>query len=461
MCNPLKGRVFLFAFLGTALLYHFCLGYQLDYWNDLEQVKWESSDSPTYLEVGRWVWGQVPLDQVDFSVALRPVGYPTLLVLCESVSPYALLIFQVFAWLLSQWMLFLIFRGKLGNGWWTLVLTAVSVAFITPVLLSYRALTESTYMALIACACYAAYRNDCTRGSLWMPMALLLMACSVLFRPQSLYITLVLTGFVLVIWRRTPMRWVTVLPGLALIALQVILIYSLFGIPRASIIDSRTADWHLLSLTEALQQRKAKTEAIGEPMTYAIGYLPGPIREKRTAEGWVKAHQMRGTDRVRIYDEFVREQLRSQLTNDPKMLAAAFFTAIRYNMNEPSSFVFHPVRAPILEWISTWQNKLFSRTGLILALLSVLYVLSKLFYRRKIDPLESSALEITAAGIVVFTLAASGFTYWGGDRFTAPLYQPTLLLIAIWCVRLRVIVRPALHWVFTNSGYSRKKRVST
>jgi hypothetical protein len=404
------------ALVLVALGFQTWLGFHLGYWQDYAKVKWFAPDSQTFKAVANWLFGQAQFRDVFWSVAIRPIGYPVVLGLCERIAPWAIIVLQIGLWVLAQWALFRILKNLAGRLWVAFLLAMISVTCLTPAVLPFQVLSETLGLSLLAGALYFAhqYKRTGREHNLFAMLAMLSVATIV--RPAGLYPFLIVLAVAVISRLRNPKRLLVPVACIVPVAIQIGIMSYHFGIPRVSVIDSVTVDQYLLSRADA----------------YMLD-LPIPAaRDARRKHVYYTPSEIGRPAIVGSYDRYVRMAFRSYLREEPGAVMDAYKDDLRENMRSGSSFLGIARWHPDLVDLSAYQNVWLSWVGIILTVLFLLRVLAQAVRRRYVAPFRDAWFGLFVGMLFAHGLLVSGITYWQGDRLSLPVYQPALVMVGVW-----------------------------
>ena len=400
------------------------LGLYLGYWQHLATVKHFADDTKTYYEVANWLLDALPFDQALWSIATRPMGYPLVLGLCDLIAPSTIVVLQIVFWCLAQMAVFSIVLDRSNSLLISCLVTAVSATCITLAVLPFFALTETLAISCSVLGLYFAHRYDTEGVAPYLILFLTCMSIAAMIRPAGLYPLIAVGMGVFVALRKEKKLLAAAIICLLPVAIQIGLLYTQFGVPKVSIIDSVTIDQYLLSRADTYLRKVSLP--LAREVRRKVAYYPA-----------VEAHH---AALVARYDQYAHDQFRTYLVNAPQVVSKAYRDNLVENMSSGSGYVGVIAEHPLLFSVSLYQNIVISYGGIILALLSIFLTGARALHTRSITPFRLAWLEVFVAGLLIYCMLISGISYWQGDRLSLPAYVPALILAGMWLQR---VPRPA------------------
>ena len=245
--------------LAISILFFLLVHLYLGHFENINKIKL-CSDSYTYLNVADWMFHGKNIESSWSSIANRPVFYPVVLGISESIGQYFIIILQSFLWLLTVLNVYQILNTRTSSRFHKLFLTIVFVTLISPIAISFCVLTETVSIFLLSTAAIFLNRFYFESKSKYLFLSLFVLSLLAITKPSGFYIYAFALLYFIILKRFRLKSILIFLLSAVPIIIQAVLIYSIFGTARISFIDTFTIDRYLLTRVDALLQEKSITQ---------------------------------------------------------------------------------------------------------------------------------------------------------------------------------------------------------
>lgn len=368
-----------------------------------------TSEATSYLEVAGWLFRKLSLQDIYYSLSIRPIGYPLLIGVLFKFGAVSMLVVQVALWFVAQRAIFSIIFEKTNNIIFALIGTVISVTCIAHLLMTHYLLSEALNLPLIAASLFFVHRYVLTNKFNYGAVSIFFLALNSIVRPAESYVFMIVLLFFLINYRKSLVKIIIIILCTAPVILQLTLMILVFDIASLSINDSRTIDLFLLSRVDSQQTNNSIQIT----------------RLLRQNSSCMKIFTDKNPDEIKKYKTCVNNQLKEYLTTEPVATLKALIFNMHKNMQEETTFVSE--KSLILYKISSLQNVILCYAGLVISLIYFGYILLKLS-NKKINNFNEIGYELFLILTIVIHLLQCGVSFWQGDRLTLGVYQPTILL---------------------------------
>ncbi len=367
-------------------------------------IKYTTGDSTTYLNVGKWLIGDVEFSEVKGSVATRPFFYPLLVILLEKISPWAILVFQFVLWEIQ--ILLVYFSGLIisKSSVASFFLSLFCVTILSPIGISLHVLTETTasFLLTLSFSILVLYLYR-TKNNLLLFFQLLALSLCALVKPVYLYVFFADLLLLSILLFKEKKIFISIAAILTIfpIFFQLHIMDKKFQLKKISFIDTLAFNDYFFSKLE-LSKRKIENNPYSGRQIHAI-------------------REIRRNDLSRIINDYgyknadlkIKKELYSTLTTFPKESVLLFIELILENTKQPSFFLpsndFYPL-------ITLWQSAITRFINLI----SLIIFLTVLFLKK--EKKEYVVINILLSSTIFITYLSTGISFWQGDRFLVPIY---------------------------------------
>ena len=406
--------------LSTCFFYY--INSSIEEFHNWPTLKYKSGDSVSYLNSGKWFLGQVPLSQVEESVAIRPFFYSLILASLEQIHPQAIQAYQFALWLAQ--IVIVYYCGILisSSSAASFFLSLICVVVLSPVGIALHALSETTasFFIILSFLFLLLYFKNKKRYVFILLYLFALSVCSVV-KPIYFYAFIAGNIVSLALLKKFPgnvfIAVIFFLISVAPISYQISIMKNNFDIARISCIDTYVINDYFLSLFKVIKSEKQKGQG-GKSDIYIIQNIP---KEKIT--GQIKREGHRGTD-IKVKKDFFQE-----IHDHPKEVIKMFFYLMGENTSQYSFFL--PSEDKSIDFlyknISIGQNILLRSINIFsLFIFSFFFFVKNIFLEKEIIN-KHAIINFSFVTVILLTYLSTGITFWQGDRFMIPIYFISLI----------------------------------
>ncbi|MCI5123200.1 MAG: hypothetical protein D3925_01665 [Candidatus Electrothrix sp. AR5] len=396
--------------LSTCFFYY--INSSIEEFHNWPALKYKSGDSTSYLNSGKWFLNQVPLSQVEESVATRPFFYSLVLASLEQVHPQAIQAYQFALWLVQ--IIIVYYCGILisSSSVASFFLSLICAVVLSPVGIALHALSETTASFFIVLS----FKNK-ERYIFVFLYLLALSLCSVV-KPVYFYAFIVGNIISLVVLKKfngkTLLAFVFILISVIPIFYQISIMKSNFDITRISYIDTYVINDYFLSLFKMVKTEKQKNKG----GVYFVEKIT-----KEGVAGQVKKEGYRETD-IKVKIAFFQE-----IYDHPKEVIQMFFYLIGENTSQYSFFLSSEDKGIdyLYKNITIGQNLLLRSINIFSLFICFFFFFIKNIYMEKELINNYSIVSFSFFTVIFLTYMSTGITFWQGDRFMIPIYFISLI----------------------------------
>jgi hypothetical protein len=401
-----------FTVLAVSVLFFLLVHFYLGHFQNINKIKW-CNDSYTYLNVADWLFQGKNIESAWSSIANRPIFYPIILGISESIGPCFIIIMQSLLWLLTVLNVYKILNTRIKSRFQKLFLIIAFITLISPIAISFSVLTETVSIYLLSTAAIFLNRFYFESKSKYMFLSLLFLSLLAITKPSGLYIYAFALLYFIILKRFRLKSILISLLSAAPIIIQVVLIFSIFGAARISFISAFTFDQYLLTRVDALLQEKSITQVRTENNRFNSIMKDKSYRYLSDYSGLIKRELLR----------YVKEE--------PVTVLKAYIYSLMDNIFSGSDFVETNKRNPFFYFITFFQNCIFVFTACIGIIIILGFQVLLYFKTKRLCFLKKYILENFLVFTIIYIILTSGISYWQGDRFTLFCYSSITILVGL------------------------------
>ena len=407
--TELRPGVYVFAGV-VAVLSWLVIAHLAHYLGSFTEWTYFSEDSREYLALGCWLLrgGDPPL----YALSVRPLGYPLLVAFVDGISNKGIVVLHLVAWLTTALMLLNILFSRMRNTWGALMGVLLFVTAVTPIILTFHALTETMTALLLVLCLWFMNRYDMQGGPSHAVGCLLSLSLLVLVKPfWHLYVLAVPFLWSAFRSRLYVLAVLTVVP----VAFQFIFTYHHFRIVGPVFIDKITLNAYLLAKAEALEQgldlgtaTTGRRIQIEEP--FPRGLREGDLRETSV---------------------IITRDLLDMARHNPIALLRSYW----HSLNEPFrdgmnfGYLAKSGHSRALQVLTRAQAWIMTGLGAICSVLAITLCLTRTRTLGLREAMCQMRLALFAAVLFAYLVLITGLSFWQGDRLLSVSYVCSIVLL--------------------------------